>query len=345
MEIITLKGGEVEVQGAPEIIRILPLGHVTSQKGEFDVDEESLQLMREGIARHGVDVVIDYEHQTLDGVQAPAAGWVKGLSIQNGYIVAKVEWTNRAAEYLKNREYRYLSPVITVRKTDNKATGLHSLALTNTPAIDHMDPIVNSSTYNDKGGQHTMDPKELAKLLGLPEDASEEQITQALTAALAELKQLKEDGRQEQPPPDEEAVANKAVCELLGLKSGAATSDVTAKIMELKGGIIDGVNVMAELKSLKDTMARRDADEAVTHALKAGKITPAQKEWATSYALSNPKGFADFVEKAPQVVPMGQLLQDGPEKPEGGMDEATRLVCKQLGVSEDDIKKYGMKED
>ena len=88
------------------------------------------------------------------------------------------------------------------------------------------------------------------------------------------------------PPGGEETVANKAVCELLGLKSGAATSDVTAKIMELKGGIIDGVNVMAELKILKDTMTRRDADEAVTHALKAGKITPAQKEWATSYALS-----------------------------------------------------------
>ena len=189
-----------------------------------------------------------------------------------------------------------------------------------------------------------MDPKELAKLLGLPEDATEEQITEALTTALAELKKLKEGGK-EPLPGSEETVANKAVCELLGLKSGAATSDVTAKIMELKGGVIDGVNVVAELKALKDTMAQRDAEEAVTHALKAGKITPAQKEWATSYALSSPKGFADFVEKAPQVVPMGQLLQDGPEKPEAGMDEATRLVCKQLGVSEDDVKKYGMKED
>ena len=325
MEIITLKGGEVEVRGVPEVIRILPLGHVTSQKGEFNVDEESLRLMKAEITRHGVDVVVDYEHQTLDGVQAPAAGWVKELSIQDGHIVAKVEWTDRAAEYLKNREYRYLSPVITVRKSDGKATGLHSLALTNTPAIDHMDPIVNSSTYNDKGGQHTMDPKELAKLLGLPEDATPEQVTEALAAALAELKQLKEDGKAP-PPGGEETVANKAVC-------------------ELKGGIIDGVNVMAELKILKDTMTRRDADEAVTHALKAGKITPAQKEWATSYALSNPRGFSDFVEKAPQVVPMGQLLQDGPEKPEGGMDEATRLVCKQLGISEDDVKKYGMKED
>lgn len=103
MEIITLKGGEVEVQGVPEVIRILPLGHVTSQKGEFDVDEESLRLMKAEIARHGVDVVVDYEHQTLDGVQAPAAGWVKDLSIQDGHIVAKVEWTDRAAAYLKNR--------------------------------------------------------------------------------------------------------------------------------------------------------------------------------------------------------------------------------------------------
>ena len=101
------------------------------------MDEESLRLMKAEIARHGVDVVVDYEHQTLDGVQAPAAGWVKELSIQDGHIVAKVEWTDRAAEYLKNREYRYLSPVITVRKLDGKATGLHSLASTNTPADRH----------------------------------------------------------------------------------------------------------------------------------------------------------------------------------------------------------------
>ena len=303
MEIITLKGGEVEVQGVPEVIRILPLGHVTSQKGEFDVDEESLRLMKAEIARHGVDVVVDYEHQTLDGVQAPAAGWVKDLSIQDGHIVAKVEWTDRAAAYLKNREYRYLSPVITVRKADNKATGLHSLALTNTPAIDHMDPIVNSSTYNNhEGGQNTMDPKELAKLLGLPEDATEEQITQALTAALAELKKL-------------------------------------------KGGIVDGVNLREKVEKLEKAAAQRDADEAVTQALKAGKITPAQKEWATSYALSNPRGFSDFVEKAPQVVPMDQIIPDGPDTPAGGIDEATRLVCKQLGINEEDVKKYGMKEE
>ena len=76
MEIITLKGGEVEVQGVPEVIRILPLGHVTSQKGEFDVDEESLRLMKAEIARHGVDVVVDYDgdgtHATPEQARAIA---------------------------------------------------------------------------------------------------------------------------------------------------------------------------------------------------------------------------------------------------------------------------------
>lgn len=140
-------------------------------------------------------------------------------------------------------------------------------------------------------------------------------------------------------------MANKAVCELLGLKSGAATSDVTAKIMELKGGIVDGVNLREKVEKLEKAAAQRDADEAVTKALKAGKITPAQKEWAVSYALNDPKGFADFAAKAPQVVPMDQIIPDALDTPAGGIDEATRLVCKQLGINEEDVKKYGMKEE
>ena len=333
-----LKGGGVELTGAPETITVLPLGHVVSSKGEFDVDEGSFRAMKAQIAQRGVDLVVDYEHQTLKGVEAPAAGWVKELKLEDGNIVAAVEWTPRGAEYLKNKEYRYLSPVVNVRKTDNRAIGLHSLALTNTPAIENMTPIVNSDNF--EGGQKYMDMQKLAALLGLGPDATEEQITEALQAMAAENKSLKE-GQQ----TGEVTVANKAVCELLGLKAGAPAEDVTAKIMELKSGTIDGVNVLEELRTLKQQTARRDADEAVTLALKAGKITPAQKDWAWSYALADPVGFGAFVEKAPQVVPMGEIDLGGSmalksDKP----DEATTMVCKQLGVSQEDLEKYGKDE-
>ena len=345
-DFLTLKSKEMEVGGAPEIISVLPLGHVKSAKGEFDVDGESFAAMKAQIAQRGVDLVVDYEHQTLTGEQAPAAGWVKELFLDDGQIKARVEWTDRAKAYLSNREYRYLSPVITVRKADNKAMGLHSIALTNTPAIEHMEAIVNS--LNFEGGQNTMDfMKELAKLLGLGEDATEEQVKEALKACLEENKSLKEsaaEAAKQQPPEDDKVVANKEVCELLGLKAGAATADVAAAIMALKSGNIGGVNLVEQVKSLEAKLADRDAEEAVEMALKAGKITPAQREWAKGYALKNLEDFRGFVEKAPQVVPMGDVGGSEPlTLKRDEVDEATLLVCKQLGISTEDVKQYGMK--
>ncbi len=186
-----------------------------------------------------------------------------------------------------------------------------------------------------------MDMQKLAAALGLGPDATEEQIMEALQTIIAENKSLK-DGQQ---TGDDATVANKAVCGLLGLKAGAPVADVTAKIMELKNGTIDGVNVLEELKALKEQTAQRDADEAVTLALKSGKITQAQQDWARSYALSDPKGFGAFVEKAPQVVPMGEIdLGDVKALKSDAVDDVTMLVCKQLGVSQEDLEKYG-KED
>lgn len=129
---------------APEYIRVLPLGYISSEKGDFLVDSESFRMMKEHMEHRAVDIVIDYEHQTLRDMQAPAGGWIKELVLKSDGIFAKVEWTKRAKDYLQNREYRYLSPVVMVRKKDHKASQIHSVALTNTPAINGMMPIVNS---------------------------------------------------------------------------------------------------------------------------------------------------------------------------------------------------------
>ncbi|EJW16248.1 Mu-like prophage I protein [Paenibacillus alvei DSM 29] len=170
------------MQGIPTVIKLLPKGLVKSQKGNFIVDEESFQAIKETFQRRALDIVIDYEHQTLEDIQAPAGGWIKELSLQDDAIVGKVEWTPKAEEYLKNKEYRYLSPVVLVRKSDQKAVVLHSVALTNTPAIDGMYPIINSLdiTQYEEGGNEMDFLKKLAELLGLSADATEEEIMQKL---------------------------------------------------------------------------------------------------------------------------------------------------------------------
>lgn len=166
-EILSLSSDLVE---APEYIMVLPLGHISSEKGDFVVDRESFQMIQDHMQHRSVDIVIDYEHQTLSGSQAPAGGWIKKLELKENGIFAKVEWTDKAKGYLRNREYRYLSPVVLVRKKDRKALQLHSVALTNTPAINGMVPIINSSGISSKK-EYNLDEsqKQICRMLNISE--------------------------------------------------------------------------------------------------------------------------------------------------------------------------------
>lgn len=344
-DMIACTGQGIELSGIPTEIKILPFGKVHSQKGDFIVDDESFELIRKQFKDRKLDLVIDYEHQTLADVQAPAGGWIKDLYKGDDAITAKVEWTPRAAEYLKNREYRYLSPVVLVRKRDQKATAIHSVALTNTPAIDGMFAIVNTLDIESisEGGKN-MDLKELAKIFGLPETATEEEIRKAAAEAVRVAQQVR-DLEAEKPGEGDgaggeggEVVANSTILSMLGLKTDARTEDVAAAIMALKAG---GMDTQTELLALKQRMAEKDADEEVQKALKAGKITAAQTEWAKEYALKDLEGFKGFVDKAPVVVSQGMLgLKDVPASAAHD-NEVDPVILKNCGISMEDIKQYG----
>lgn len=342
-QVMILTGGDLAE--CPGRIKILPVGTVDSEKGSFTVDEESYRAMKAEMQRRGIDIVIDYEHQTLKDVQAPAGGWVKDLIYTPEAIEAKVEWTPKAQEYLKNKEYRYLSPVVLTRKKDNRAVALHSLALTNTPAINGMFAIVNSADADiniDDTGGNGMDLQKIKELLGLPADAAEEAVMNELVKKLGSDE--KKDGEGDaQPGTDKgeetQAVANSVILGLLGLPDSAKTEDVAGKIMALKAG---ADSQMQEITDALNRIKDHEAEEAVMTALKAGKITAAQKDWAKAYALKDRTGFDSFVEKAPAVVPVGKIpLKDAPRKSTG----VDSLVLKATGMTKEDIEKYADKED
>ncbi len=325
------------VDGVPDLIAVIPKGHVESRKGDFIVDDESFRMINKQFLSRRLDLVIDYEHQTLHDVQAPAAGWITELINGDDAIMAKVNWTPKGAEYLKNKEYRYLSPVIITRKNDKKVIALHSAALTNTPAIDGMFPLVGCSLdADDYEEEQTMELEKLIRLLGLPETATEDEVEAALRAA-----GRKPEGME--MVANKEVVANSTILTLLGLKADAKTEEVAAAIVELQHG---DSTLAAEVQALKAQLEGRAADEVVTAALKAGKITAAQKDWARSYALKDPEGFAAFVDKAPAAVVMDNLTGDG-LKEKGGKDglfDADRTVLKNLGLSEEEVKEYYKEE-
>jgi len=272
----TLDSGKSE---APKQIKLFPLGLVKSLKGDFLVDAEAYNSIMNHFRAHKVDIPVDYEHQTLQNVQAPAAGWITELTLKSNGVYATVEWTDKAAQYIKEKEYRYLSPVVSVREKDRKALLLHSVALTNTPAIDGMTAIVNSAKGTPAPVKDKKDSEgtERAEFSEKTPPLSSDSETIELTEFIKNLYQM------------------------LQLPEDAPFSDIENRIRELLQATSE---LKLEVNSLHFEAHKQQVDEVVTVALKSGKIMPYQKDWAFRSAMSSLEDFSTWVKDAPQVVPM-----------------------------------------
>lgn len=118
--------------------------------GTFEMNQTIFEQMVTNYEQAGIDIVVDYEHQTLWGSAAPAAGWINkiplSLKAENGELLAQIDWTDKAKEHISTREYRYLSPVFapnTLSQTDASNIGwtLHSVALTNKPFLEELGEV------------------------------------------------------------------------------------------------------------------------------------------------------------------------------------------------------------
>jgi len=194
-EVLALHSATLGGETVPQRILLAPWGTVESSNGSFVVDEESARLAVQVFDEHGTDLPIDYEHQTLGGVyaspsgQAPAAGWIKRIFAESGVgLLAAIEWTEQAKQRLADKEYRYLSPVAIIRKSDRKLVAIHSAALTNKPAIVGMQPIVNRADAADDVADSADEPLTvLRKELDLPSDAEADEVLVAASRRLVDL--------------------------------------------------------------------------------------------------------------------------------------------------------------
>lgn len=192
---VTLRASALGEAKVPGRIMISPLGRIESASGVFVMDEEAAHSAIAAFEAHGTDLPVDYEHQTLGGDyssptgQAPAAGWIKALQavvasdgpdnpsdVPPG-LWADVEWTSEGKSKLAGREYRYVSPVVLVRKDDRRVVSIHSVALTNKPAIAGMAPVVNTATHNEnKDGSTVNCLTGLRSVLAMNESNADETV-------------------------------------------------------------------------------------------------------------------------------------------------------------------------
>lgn len=269
----------LELDGeAPTEFRILRAGDNATKKGTLIFDESAAQSVLGEFSDHGVDLPIDFGH-AMAGHGGPldqiAAGWFKP-SVKEGELWASdVTWTPRGSKGVTDREWRYTSLYGDVERVDDgrlRLVRLRTVSLTNTPATVGVDPLVASESTQK--GPKTMD---IAQLVLAAVGAKDEADAGAKVRALVDL--------------------SARLAELTGKQ---AADEQIAVVSALKISHEKLEKIETELSELKQKNADDKRDGLIATLTEAGKLTPAQHDWARSLTLSALEAFG---ETAPVVVP------------------------------------------
>lgn len=328
-------GAVVLAAAAPDWIQLMPAGDIRTRDGDdrgpWRLGDAQAVIER---SRGAADsLAVDYDHQTdftrKSGNAAPAAGWIAELQARDDGIWGRVEWTPKAKAAIEAREYRFISPVFTFDKKTRAVTRILRAGLTNDPALNL------KALANREGGseEEQMDDllKKLRQILALADDADEAAICSAVKDAAATAKAA----------GDEKPLAG--VAKALGLAETASAEEVetaaaTATAGAAKAG--DRDEIAGRLAKLEDDRASEKAEAGVDEAIKAGKLTPAQRDWAIGYAKGKPDEFATFIGSQPVIVEPGAQILGG-KRPKGadGLTADELAVCQTMGLDPEDFKK------
>jgi phage I-like protein len=242
-----------------DFIKVVPIGVFPNHPdGPHEITATHLQQMADNFNNSKKDLLFDFEHRSLFG-DTRAAGWSASAEVlEDGLYVKYPDFTPHATEMVKNREYRYLSPAY-VLESRNKlgmpigAQLLH-VALTNEPYLDNeIDHIRNSNHEDDMKFS-----AEFLKKLGLPEDATPEQVE----AAVEKLNAAPDPEKPEDKPHPE--------------------GEKKKEEWEVRLEAIENRE-----KEREESRVNEAVEALVNSAINAGKITPAQKEIYINSAKQN----------------------------------------------------------
>ncbi len=314
---------------SPIWIQLIPAGSFAGRdgRGPYNAgDEAAMRTVVDASRKRAAatDIVVDYDHQTVFsaipgvGGRAPAAGWIKELEARPDGIYGRIEWTDAATQAIRAGEYRYISPVYRHDKSGHVRV-LISAALTNTPNLD-LTAVAASALIAPPGD--TMEP--IAEALGLAADADEAACLTAIRALTA---------------------AHAAVITAAGLATGATTDAVVAAVQSARSSaVVDPTKfvpveqftaVQSQLTALQAASTDGRVTAAVEKLISEGRLVPASRDWAISYARADFAGFAAMSATLPIVVTPGGRKEAGgtPAPSDAALSEADQVVMSAMGIS------------
>ena len=225
-------------------VQLCPFGNFPGEKSMQVCDRAAFeQLIADWRANGAKEILMDFEHQSeVERIDSDtrAAAWISNLAIDDERgLVGDVKFTDQGAEAVSNRRLRFLSCTWYTDK-QGRPTKMTTVALTNKPNIP-VAPILNKgpaqgvkNVEGKKGSE--MDIEKLKQALGLPAEATEEQVLAAIKegqdakAKAAEL-QAKAEKAALEKEADEFAEANAKKCNKDVLKAQYIANKDVAKAL------------------------------------------------------------------------------------------------------------------
>lgn len=315
----------------PEWLHCVPigqwLGHWSGRAFAVGVDECAAILASH--VRAGIDIVVDFEHQSLhagygQGPSAPAAGWIDRLETRADGVWGHVrEWCPRGAASLAAREYRYLSPVLEFGSPD-RATGtpracvLSSVALTNQPFFaGDLSPVLARATPTPGAAVSPL-LTALIALLGMPEGSTDQEVTDEVSR----LKAL--------------APAGEAACSAAGIDpKKTLPTDTVGRVQKVctHVGYLSMGEHLAALNAAAATAPAETAEQLADRAISEGKIVPAGRPSLVAWAKADPLAASRHVAQAERLSILTVQAAAGPPR-QPMMDEAAEAARFGLTVDE-----------
>lgn len=163
------------------------------------------------------ELIVDVDHQSELTDNTEAAGWLTSVKVDDEKgLVGDIKVSELGAKLLNGLNYRFGSPAFLLDEND-RPMKLTSFALTNRPALTDISPVYNSKKTEQTGekviisGEQPSDilntedtrmKEELIKMLGLPEDATEEMVKDCIQKTVNSLAEIKK-GEEEKKLNDE----------------------------------------------------------------------------------------------------------------------------------------------
>lgn len=264
-------------------------------------------------------VVIDENHK-IDytagtGQSTEAMGWMHDFFVkEDGSVWASVEWTYSGAIKIENKEYKYISPVYEVDKSNNILSILRA-AITNNPNL-------KLTALNNKQKQGDAMNKEINNALSLSENASESEVLTAINNFKKENDSLKAELNAE--------IENKKA--------------LTEKNESLEKALNE---VNKELAEIKKTSIEKEALSVVEKAINEGKIAPATKDVYVSLCMET--GGIEKFNKIMESTPKAKLFEESniPSKTDKNisLNEADEKIAAAMGYTKEEMLEMKKKEN